>query len=108
MVPYYFTRETTRHTRREMRKIFLQIEKEMGYGCPIQFVQTYDENDRRANIHIRQDSRQCWRSSCASSDNRQLPGTFHDCITMPIQLEYLATDCTPRDVPCVWLQPHSA
>jgi len=59
MVPYYFTRETTRHTRREMRKIFLQIEKEMGYGCPIQFVQTYDENDRRANIHIRQNSRQC-------------------------------------------------
>jgi len=58
IVPVHFTRETTRHTRREMINIFLQIKKEMGYGCPIQFVQ-YDGNDRLANIRVRQDSRQC-------------------------------------------------
>jgi len=59
IVPFYFTRETTLSTQREMRKIFLQIEKEMGDGCPIQFVQTKDANDKRANIHIKQDSKKC-------------------------------------------------
>jgi len=59
IVPFFFTRETDRRTRREMINIFLQIQKEMGYGCPIRFEQTYDENDRRANIHVRQESRQC-------------------------------------------------
>merc|ERR1712212_647278 len=59
IVPFYFTRETTLSTQKEMRKIFLQIEKEMGDGCPIQFVQTNDANDKRANIHIKQDSKKC-------------------------------------------------
>jgi len=71
IVPFYFTRETTLSTQREMRKIFLQIEKEMGDGCPIRFVQTKDANDKRANIHIKQDSKKCGNGSIGGVVHRK-------------------------------------